>query len=51
MPSASSASPEDEIGLVGLPLSFDDRRPPSLHAVRDIRADCDKLGEVLERRP
>lgn len=41
---------EDEIGLVGLPLSFDGRRPPPLHAARDIGADNDQLPDVLEIR-
>ncbi|MET7511827.1 CoA transferase [Streptomyces albidoflavus] len=42
---------EDEIGLVGLPLSFDGRRPPPLAAARDIGADNDRLDEAPDRRP
>ncbi|MET9262110.1 CoA transferase [Amycolatopsis sp. NPDC004079] len=41
---------EGEIGVVGLPLSFDGRRPPPLPAVRPIGADNDLLGSVLPTR-
>lgn len=41
---------EDEIGIVGLPLSFDGRRPPPLHPVRPTGADNDLLGSVLPTR-
>ena len=51
MRSASSTPSDDEIGLVGLPLSFDGRRPPPLHAARDIGADNDQLPEVLKIGP
>ncbi|MFA3878602.1 CaiB/BaiF CoA transferase family protein [Streptomyces sp. MMCC 100] len=37
---------EDEIGLVGLPLSFDGRRPPPLHAARAVGADNDQVGPL-----
>jgi hypothetical protein len=43
--------PIGEIGLGGLPLSFDGRRPPPLHAARDIGEDNDQLPEVLKVRP
>jgi crotonobetainyl-CoA:carnitine CoA-transferase CaiB-like acyl-CoA transferase len=39
---------DDEIGLVGLPLSFDGKRPPPLHAAREIGADNDQLELLLE---
>ncbi|MDQ0382477.1 CaiB/BaiF CoA transferase family protein [Amycolatopsis thermophila] len=39
-----------EIGVVGLPLSFDGLRPPPLHAVREVGADNDLLGAVLPTR-
>ncbi|MEU2441747.1 CoA transferase [Streptomyces rubradiris] len=42
--------PDDELGVVGLPLSFDGRRPPPLHAARHIGADDDKIGGVLKDR-
>jgi formyl-CoA transferase len=38
---------EDEIGVVGLPLSFDGKRPPPLHSVHDIGADNDRLDLLL----
>ncbi|MFD5121948.1 CaiB/BaiF CoA transferase family protein [Streptomyces sp. NPDC058385] len=41
---------DDEIGVVGLPLSFDGKRPPPLPAARDIGADNDKIDEVLKPR-
>lgn len=41
---------DDELGVVGLPLSFDGRRPPPLHAAHDIGADDDKIGDVLKAR-
>ncbi|MFD2474841.1 CaiB/BaiF CoA transferase family protein [Amycolatopsis silviterrae] len=44
------AADEGEIGVVGLPLSFDGRRPPPLPAVRPIGADNDLLGSVLPTR-
>ncbi|MCX4095539.1 CaiB/BaiF CoA transferase family protein [Nocardia sp. alder85J] len=37
---------EDEIAVVGLPLSFDGRRPAPLHSARDIGADNDLLEQV-----
>ncbi|MEU6561551.1 CaiB/BaiF CoA transferase family protein [Nocardia nova] len=37
---------EDEIALVGLPLSFDGKRPAPLHAARDIGADNHRLDTV-----
>ncbi|GJH24967.1 CaiB/BaiF CoA-transferase family protein [Caballeronia novacaledonica] len=40
--------PDDEIGLVGLPLSFEGKRPPPLHAARDIGADNDRLEALLK---
>ncbi|SFW88653.1 CaiB/BaiF CoA transferase family protein [Amycolatopsis australiensis] len=44
-------SPEaGEIGVVGLPLSFDGMRPPPLHAVREVGADNELLGSVLPTR-
>lgn len=42
--------PDDEIGLVGLPLSFDGKRPPPLHAARDIGADNPGIDEALKAR-
>ena len=42
--------PDDELGVVGLPLSFDGTRPPPLHAVRPIGADNDRLDSVLPVR-
>lgn len=45
-----STADEGEIGVVGLPLSFDGRRPPPLHAVREVGADNDLLGSVLPTR-
>ncbi|MBB4158231.1 CaiB/BaiF CoA transferase family protein [Streptomyces cinereoruber] len=41
---------DDELGLVGLPLSFDGKRPPPLHAARDIGADNDGIERVLKDR-
>ncbi|KWF68719.1 CaiB/BaiF CoA transferase family protein [Burkholderia pseudomultivorans] len=38
---------DDEIGLVGLPLSFDGKRPPPLHAAHDIGADNVSLDALL----
>ncbi|AET94093.1 L-carnitine dehydratase/bile acid-inducible protein (plasmid) [Burkholderia sp. YI23] len=38
---------DDEIGLVGLPLSFDGKRAPPLHAARDIGADNPSLDTLL----
>ncbi|KGC07276.1 coA-transferase III family protein [Burkholderia multivorans] len=38
---------DDEIGLVGLPLSFDGKRPPPLHAAHDIGADNASLDALL----
>jgi formyl-CoA transferase len=35
--------PNDEIGLVGLPLSFDGKRPPPRAAAHDVGADNDQL--------
>jgi crotonobetainyl-CoA:carnitine CoA-transferase CaiB-like acyl-CoA transferase len=40
--------PDDEIGLVGLPLSFDGKRAPPLHAARDIGADNPSLEALLK---
>ncbi|GAB3681273.1 CaiB/BaiF CoA transferase family protein [Saccharopolyspora tripterygii] len=42
---------DDEIGVVGLPLSFDGQRPMPLHAVRGIGADNDLLGAMLPPGP
>ncbi|WP_025597777.1 CaiB/BaiF CoA transferase family protein [Burkholderia sp. WSM2230] len=44
---------DDEIGIVGLPLSFDGKRPPPLHSARDTGADNHLLEWQLEtgRRP
>ncbi|WP_250454581.1 CoA transferase [Caballeronia sp. ATUFL_M2_KS44] len=39
---------DDEIGLVGLPLSFDGKRAPPLHAARDIGADNPLLETLLD---
>ncbi|MGQ7937602.1 CaiB/BaiF CoA transferase family protein [Paraburkholderia sp. D1E] len=43
----------DEIGIVGLPISFDGKRPPPLHSARDTGADNALLERELEtnRRP
>ncbi|MGW4350040.1 CaiB/BaiF CoA transferase family protein [Streptomyces sp. NPDC004690] len=41
---------DDELGVVGLPLSFDGKRPPPLHAAHDIGADDDKIGKTLKAR-
>lgn len=41
---------DDELGLVGLPLSFEGKRPPPLHAARDIGADNDQLENLLKFR-
>ncbi|MYX46371.1 CoA transferase, partial [Streptomyces sp. SID89] len=41
---------DDELGVVGLPLSFDGKRPPPLHAAHDIGADDDKIGKALKAR-
>lgn len=41
------APSDEEIGLVGLPLSFDGKRPPPLHAAREIGADNDELERLL----
>ncbi|MFF0454789.1 CaiB/BaiF CoA transferase family protein [Nocardia africana] len=38
---------EEEIAVVGLPLSFDGKRPPPLHSARDIGADNDCLRQVI----
>jgi formyl-CoA transferase len=38
---------DDEIALVGLPLSFDGKRPPPLHSARDVGADNDKFQARL----
>ncbi|KVQ82634.1 acyl-CoA transferase [Burkholderia multivorans] len=38
---------DDEIGLVGLPLSFDGKRPPPLHAAHEIGADNASLDALL----
>ncbi|MBF6245715.1 CoA transferase [Nocardia elegans] len=37
---------DDEIAVVGLPLSFDGKRPAPLYAARDIGADNDLLDKV-----
>ena len=42
---------DDEIGMVGLPLSFEGQRPPPLHAARDIGADNHRLEELLKVHP
>ncbi|SIT41726.1 L-carnitine dehydratase/bile acid-inducible protein F [Paraburkholderia piptadeniae] len=42
--------PDDEVGMVGLPLSFDGKRPPPLHAARDIGTDNDALEHLLNLR-
>jgi crotonobetainyl-CoA:carnitine CoA-transferase CaiB-like acyl-CoA transferase len=42
-------SAEDEIALVGLPLSFDGHRPPPLGSAPDIGQDNDRLAELLRR--
>ncbi|WP_077003021.1 CaiB/BaiF CoA-transferase family protein [Variovorax sp. KK3] len=42
---------DDEIALVGLPLSFDGARPPPLQAAPDIGQDNDRLAELLRRPP
>ncbi|MFF0696589.1 CaiB/BaiF CoA transferase family protein [Streptomyces sp. NPDC003236] len=39
---------DDEIGVVGLPLSFDGKRPPPLFAAHDIGEDNGKIGEALK---
>ena len=44
------APPDDELAVVGLPLSFDGTRPPPLHAVREVGADNDRLDTVLPAR-
>jgi crotonobetainyl-CoA:carnitine CoA-transferase CaiB-like acyl-CoA transferase len=41
------APSEDEIGVVGLPLSFDGKRPPPLPAAQDIGASDDELRDRL----
>jgi hypothetical protein len=41
---------DDELDLVGLPLSFEGKRPPPLHAARDIGADNDQLENLLKFR-
>ena len=38
---------DDEIGIVGLPLSFDGKRPPALHAARHIGSDNELLESML----
>ncbi|AIO37988.1 coA-transferase III family protein [Burkholderia cenocepacia] len=38
---------DDEIGLVGLPLSFDGKRPPPLYAAHEIGADNASLDALL----
>ncbi|MFD6222359.1 CaiB/BaiF CoA transferase family protein [Nocardia asteroides] len=40
----------DEIGVVGLPLSFDGKRPPPLPAAQDIGGADDRLRGVLGQR-
>lgn len=40
---------EDEIGLVGLPLSFNGKRPPPLAAAREIGQDNPALDRILAR--
>jgi len=40
---------EDEIGLVGLPLSFDGQRPPPLPSAPALGQDNDSLQQVLGR--
>lgn len=42
---------DEEIGIAGLPLSFDGKRPPPLHAAHDIGADNDLLNSVLRVSP
>jgi formyl-CoA transferase len=37
----------EEIALVGLPLSFDGRRPPALAAAQEIGQDNEKLQQLL----
>ncbi|MFI6572389.1 CaiB/BaiF CoA transferase family protein [Nocardia fluminea] len=41
------APSEDEIGVVGLPLSFDGKRPPPLAAAQDIGGADDQLRDSL----
>jgi formyl-CoA transferase len=38
---------DDDLALVGLPLSFEGKRPPPLHAARDVGADNDRLESLL----
>ena len=38
-----AAPDDDELAVVGLPLSFDGERPPPLHATRGVGADNDRL--------
>jgi formyl-CoA transferase len=45
-----AAPPDDEIGMVGLPLSFDGTRPAVHHAAHDVGADESELDEVLKAR-
>ena len=40
---------DDEIALVGLPLSFDGQRPPPLHSAREVGADNGKLQALLHK--
>ncbi|MBY8856913.1 CoA transferase [Nocardia sp. CA2R105] len=39
---------EDDIAVVGLPLSFDGKRPPPLHSAHDIGADNHRLRQLIK---
>ncbi len=40
---------EDELDLVGMPLSFDRRRPPPMDSAPDIGQDNERLHQLLNR--
>ena len=43
-------APDDELPVVGIPLSFDGKRPPAPTSVRSIGHDNDELDELLKSR-
>ena len=42
---------EDEIDLVGVPLSFDGQRPPAMDSAPDIGQDNERLRQLLTTAP
>ncbi len=41
---------EDEMALVGVPLSFDGQRPPPLHSAHEVGQDNDQFHALLAQR-